>query len=45
MSTTDLAVSQALADLELQDPDGKAVRLGSLWADRPVVLVFVRHFG
>lgn len=45
MSTTDVAVSQALSDLELQDPDGKPVKLGSLWADRPVVLVFVRHFG
>ena len=39
------AVSSALADLELQDAEGNRVRLGGLWAERPVVLVFVRHFG
>ncbi len=27
------------------DPDGTTVRLGSLWADRPAVLVWLRHFG
>ncbi len=27
------------------DPEGRGVRLGQLWADRTVVLVFVRHFG
>ena len=40
-----MSVAQELADLVVQDPDGKDVRLGSLWAERPVVLVFVRHFG
>ena len=35
----------ALADITLADPDGTAYRLGDLWADRPVVLVFLRHFG
>ena len=34
-----------LADLVLADPDGARHRLGDLWADRPVVLVFLRHFG
>ncbi len=34
-----------LADLELSSPIGATVRLGSLWQDRPVVLVFLRHFG
>lgn len=43
--TDAVAVSSALSDLVLTDPDGQKVRLGSLWADRPVVLVFVRHFG
>ena len=37
--------STDLADLVLQDPDGKDVRLGSMWETRAVVLVFVRHFG
>ncbi len=34
-----------LANLELRDWAGKPVRLGSLWEHRPVVLVFIRHFG
>lgn len=42
MTTT---VTQELGELVLQDPDGKEVRLGSVWEGRPVVLVFVRHFG
>lgn len=36
---------EALSSLELADPDGEIVRLGDLWADRPVVIVFLRHFG
>ncbi len=35
----------ALGDLTLQDPQGAPVRLGGLWADRSLVLVFLRHFG
>ena len=27
------------------DPEGREVRLGQLWADRTVALVFIRHFG
>lgn len=27
------------------DLDGRAVPLAALWADRPVVLAFIRHFG
>jgi len=34
-----------LAGIELSDWKGEPVRLGSLWRDRPVVLVFIRHFG
>jgi len=34
-----------LAKLEVLDERGAAVELGSLWRERPVVLVFVRHFG
>jgi hypothetical protein len=35
----------ALADVRLSDPSGTTHRLGDLWGDRPVVLVFLRHFG
>jgi hypothetical protein len=34
-----------LADVELTDPDGAPHRLGDYWADRAVILVFLRHFG
>ena len=37
--------SSKLADISLPDADGKSVRLGSLWADGPAVLVFLRHYG
>jgi hypothetical protein len=35
----------ALADVRLEDATGSSRRLGDYWADRPVVLVFLRHFG
>lgn len=36
---------RALTDLTLLDADERPVRLGDLWADRPVVMVWIRHFG
>jgi hypothetical protein len=35
----------ALANHTLVDPDGAEQRLGDLWAERPQVLLFLRHFG
>jgi hypothetical protein len=35
----------ALADIVLQDADGTDQRLGDLWGERPVVLVWLRHYG
>ena len=40
-----MKLSTRLSGIELQDPDGVATELGSLWRDQPVVLVFIRHFG
>jgi hypothetical protein len=34
-----------LSGLELADSEGTPRRLGDFWADRPVILVFLRHFG
>jgi len=34
-----------LADIVLPDTDGHQIRLGSLWADHPAVVVFLRHYG
>jgi hypothetical protein len=35
----------ALSDVKLVDHTGVSHRLGDLWRDQPVVLVFLRHFG
>jgi hypothetical protein len=40
-----MRVDQALSDAEVKDVEGNPVRLGSLWADRPAVVIWVRHFG
>lgn len=40
-----MSVARKLEDLTVTDPDEKPVRLGDAWAERPVVLAFIRHFG
>jgi len=40
-----MRTASRLGAIELRDWEEKAVRLGSLWEERPVVLVFIRHFG
>jgi hypothetical protein len=35
----------ALEDIVLPDSFERDVRLGSLWQDRPVALVWLRHYG
>jgi len=35
----------ALSAISLPDQEGTPHRLGDLWSDKPVVLVFLRHFG
>jgi peroxiredoxin len=37
--------ADALADIVLPDHDGNEVRLGDLWSEEPVALVWVRHYG
>ena len=32
-------------DLQLQDTSGNPVQLSSLWAEKPLLLAFTRHFG
>jgi hypothetical protein len=34
-----------LEAVTLPDADGVGHRLGDLWSERPVILVFLRHFG
>jgi hypothetical protein len=45
MSLMPESFSGKLAVITLPDLDGNMVRLGSLWADRPAVVVFLRHYG
>ena len=40
-----LASTRTLSDTVVHDLDGLPVRLGTVWADKPAVIVFVRHFG
>jgi len=39
------ARADALADIVLPDHEGNQVRLGDLWQERPVALVWLRHYG
>jgi hypothetical protein len=38
-------IAHALAPVQARDLAGRPVRLGTLWEDRPAVLIFLRHFG
>jgi len=38
-------VASRLSGIQVLDTQGQAVTLGALWRERPVVLVFIRHFG
>jgi hypothetical protein len=43
--TSASGVASRLSDIELEDWQGTPRRLGAFWQDRPIVLVFIRHFG
>ena len=45
MSLMAESFSSKLAGISLPDADGNQVRLGTLWADAPAVVVFLRHYG
>ena len=34
-----------LADVVVKDVEGRDLRLGDIWRDKPAVVVFVRHYG
>lgn len=38
-------VGDMAPDVELLDHTGQLLRLSSLWHERPLALLFVRHFG
>jgi hypothetical protein len=40
-----LSSASDLAGMTVLDEKSQKVELGTLWRDKPAVLVFVRHFG
>jgi peroxiredoxin len=40
-----LKTGDSAPNLQVVDADGQTTELSSLWADKPVVLSFLRHFG
>jgi hypothetical protein len=40
-----LSRADDLAKMTVLDERGEKVELGTLWREKPAVLVFVRHFG
>ena len=40
-----MRTASRLAAIELSDWQGQRHALGSFWRERPIVLVFIRHFG
>jgi peroxiredoxin len=43
--TKQLNFNTIAPDLTVLDPSGKPVQLSSLWAEKPLLLAFTRHFG
>jgi len=39
------SLSTRLAGLTLPDSEGNRIRLGSIWAEAPAVVAFLRHYG
>jgi len=42
---TSLRIARRLTRIELRDWQGVPHRLGEFWKERPIVLLFIRHFG
>ena len=45
MSGNKLKTGDVAPNLQVVDADGNTIELAALWADKPVVLSFLRHFG
>ena len=40
-----LKVGGVAPDIQVVNADGETINLSSIWAQKPVVLTFLRHFG
>lgn len=45
MHARGVKVSRELIEAEVLDLEGKPRRVGTLWAERPAVIVWLRHYG
>lgn len=45
MASDLVRVGDSAPDLDVLDVNGRKIPLSSFWADRPAVLVLLRHFG
>ena len=43
--TGKLKVGDAAPNIQVMDADGNTIELSTLWANKPVILAFLRHFG
>jgi hypothetical protein len=35
----------SIEEVKLPDPDGRMIRLGDLWSEHRVIVVWLRHYG
>jgi peroxiredoxin len=45
MTGNRLKTGDSAPGIQVVDADGETIDLSALWADKPVVLSFLRHFG
>jgi len=45
MADRKLKAGDQAPNIQVVNADGETIELSSLWADKPVVLAFLRHFG
>lgn len=42
---TKLKIGQVAPNIQVVNAEGETIGLSSIWAQKPVVLTFLRHFG
>ena len=40
-----MSIGSRLSPIKVLDPEGRSIETGSYWKEKPVVFVFIRHFG
>jgi peroxiredoxin len=45
MTSKKVKTGDSAPNIQVVNAEGETIELSSLWADKPVVLAFLRHFG